>query len=119
MKNLTLAILFFLMAFFPITSNAGDSSWSAADKEREAAFFATHIINWIQQRDIANHPQNFSFANKTTGDVDVIFLFTAALQPFVASSLPDAWRGNFQMLTIGFELGQVSRNFHIGAKIRY
>lgn len=94
--------------------------WTSDDTEREVAFVAIHVLNYGQQRYIATHPASYPYMTGRTGsDVDVIFLSTGAAQYFIAKALPEEWRGTFQIVTIGFNVGQVARNLSIGANFKF
>lgn len=123
-----LAIGFVLGVLFALslaTSRADSDTWTRADTIRETTYYALHLADWNQTRQIAANPDKFHELNPilgehpSTADVDRYFVATAVIHTGIAYALPADWRHAFQYFTIGGQVATVAWNYRVGLKIRF
>lgn len=91
--------------------------WTNRDTVTQAAYATVHGIDWLQTREIAEHPQSFYEKNPilglhpTRGRVDVYFATTYLLHHGIAYVLPKEYRANWQNVWIGLELATIVGNY--------
>lgn len=119
------ALLLILGLLFAANAAKAGDSWTATEKQREAAFFVLHAIDWAQTRHIAKHPDEFYERNPFLGEhpstskVNRYFALTAAAHFAFADWLPRSYRGYFQYFTIGYAASTVVGNYNVGVKMDF
>ncbi len=99
--------------------------WSKQDIALEATYFAFHLLDWGQTRDIAIRDGRYHELNPILGkhpsldQVNLYFLGTGLLHPVITNFLPKKYRSWFQGVTIGISGACVIRNFNIGLRINF
>jgi hypothetical protein len=103
---------------------AAHDDWTNADTARQAAFFATSLVDLAQTRWIADHPSHCEYnpllgRHPSSGRVGAYFAAAAAAHTLIAYSLPADWRHGFQYVTIGAELSVVTHNARVGIRLEF
>jgi hypothetical protein len=112
----------FLLLLAFLSSSCFADPWTSEDTYRQTAFFILDAADWAQTRNIARNPDKWTETNPLLGahpsvrQVDWYFVSASLMHFGIAYLLPSKYRSSFQMLSIGVELGAVSRNFRIGVR---
>ncbi len=119
------ALAAFFLAILVHQPPATADTLSRADLQREAAYFALHLVDWGQTLDIADRPDDayelnpFLPDHPTRAQVNRYFLVSGILHAAVTVALPADWRPAWQYVTIGVQLSTVANNHRIGLRLAF
>lgn len=94
--------------------------WGVRDTQRQAIYSTLHVLDWMQTRYIAKHPEEFHETNRNLGrhpstrEVDRHFIALGTLQLAAVALLPTTYRAWFQTATIYVEASAVQGNMELG-----
>jgi hypothetical protein len=93
--------------------------------ERELAYSALHIVDWMQTRSIAAQPKQWEEKNLILGShpsqarVNRYMGLTLAGHWAVTYTLPEAYRPAWQYGTIAIEAYVIHKNYNLGITARF
>lgn len=116
-----------VVAVFCLLSSKVNAEWDWSDTAVESMYFAAHITDWGQTRDIARQCGEGLYAETnpiigrcpSIGRVNTYFFATALLHAGIATILPKKYRRMFQVGTLGMQIGYISNNANIGLKVSF
>lgn len=117
MKRVALAFLLTLPAIAQDPWSKGDCAWEAANAAVAVADWGQTLSIqskagcWEQNPMIGRHP--------TRGHVNRYFAASIALHAGIVWMLPRKWRPTFQAFTLGWEVGIVAHNAHLGLRVTF
>jgi hypothetical protein len=98
-----------------------DDDWTKGDTAAEVAFGLTMLGDYLQTRQITRSGREANPVMGSRGErvsPSLYFPVALALHALVARELPQPYRGIFQVVSIGVEIGVVGRNLHLGWTVR-
>ncbi len=116
-----------------LAAPAHAADWTADDTTRQAAFLALGVVDWMQTRYIAKHPESFHETNPfvflqikpgepsqpSLAKVNRYFVLYLATHTVISYALPSTWRAGFQYISIGIEANTVARNWRLGIGLNF
>jgi len=96
------------------------TDWTKADVYRQATWTALHGADWLQTRQIAQHPDQYRETNPILGShpslasVDLYMGAWMVIHPLISDVLPPEYRKYWQYISIGVTGGCVLNNLSIG-----
>jgi len=100
--------------------------WSTQDVILESVWEGLHLLDWLQTRQIATHPEDGYYEKNpilgehpSKGSVDLYMLSAAILHPIVTHLLPKEYRPYFQGISIAISGSCVASNFSIGLGLKW
>lgn len=84
-----------------------------------------HVVDYKQTQYAMDRPDEFKELNPALGDhpsegrLNTVALAGAILHPLVTYFIWKEYRDSWQNWTLGFKVGAVGWNFHVGAKVEF
>ena len=118
--------MFLIIMLVLITSSAfAFDKWDKTDYSLAAAALTLSTVDWMQTRNIANHPNEFYELNPIIGKhpstekVNTYFISMIIVGAGIAYALPSRWRKVWLGSCTALELGVTAHNFDIGIGLRF
>jgi hypothetical protein len=114
-----------LLLLLPASKAIAGDEWSKGDVNRQIAWSSFQVVDWLQTRYIATHPQDFYETNPLLGKhpglgyVNSVFIGAIITAPLVVDLLPSRYRPWLQWPGLVFEGSLVGRNAAIGIRLRF
>jgi len=115
-----------LAATLPLAAQSND--WTRQDTYRETACAAISIADWGQTLNIQDCYHQGTGAweqnpilgrHPSRAQINTYFAASIGLHYLIARMLPAEWRHAFQYVSLGFEAGIVTHNYHLGFQVRF
>ena len=110
--------------FLLLLCSTASADWSSGDTNRQLAFTALQMVDWAQTREVVKddrkhelNPILGKYPSKT--EVNVYFAATTLGHYLVSRALPPDYRKVWQYVWIGFQTGNVIRNYRVGVRINF
>lgn len=110
---------------FSIKPSKNTMAWTRADTLREGAFMAILAADYLQTRQISDHPERWIETNPLLGEhpdqrrVATHFALAAAGHYLIARALPAHYRELWQITTTMVQVGFVANNLSLGIKVGF
>ena len=116
--------LLFLALVLSCCNPCYGGDWTLADSGRQIAVTALLSADWVQTRQIAEHPEYCESnailgRHPSIGAVNAYFVSVAGVHAAISYLLPATWRREWQYITLGVEGAMVANNARLGVKFRF